>query len=336
MGRRFIAALAFSTAMSCADPFAAPDSGTNVQGVGEDAGVVCVDLQGTVSTITRGTYCVVGDVIIPSGVTLDVPPGTTFIVKGKFHFGRDPAMPDLEPPAIMGSGALRAVGTAEEPIIFRGETPETGWFGIGLSHAQDVIHLEYVTIADTNKGDPSRISRIWRVGGGLNSYMNSKGTILRHCTFTNNRALSAGGAVEIFGHGVWPDQGKVEITDTLFENNSCECGLYFGNVNDKCGGGALRLSRVGGSADLVKIERNTFRGNSAKSAGAMTPAFGGAIAGAQSGVLLGAGNVFENNEAASGDGAISCNNEPMLGRVIKEVDPSVTFSNNRPGNGCGL
>ncbi len=333
MGRRFIAALALSTAMSCADPFASPDSGTNVQGVGDDAGVTCVDLQGTISTITKGVYCVVGDVIVPTGTTLEIPAGTTFIVKGKYHFGRDPAIPDLEPPAIMGSGAIKAIGTAEEPIIFRGETPDTGWFGIALSHSNDVIQFEYVTISDTNKDDPNQFSRIWRVGGGLNSYMNAKGTIIRHCTFTNNKAYSAAGAMEIFGHGQWPDTGKVEITDTVFENNSCDCTFYGANVNDKCGGGALRLSRVSGDADLVKLERNTFRGNSAKSG--PVPGYGGAIAGAQSGVILGAGNVFENNEAAGGDGAISCNNEPMLGRVIDEVDPSVTFTNNRPTNGCG-
>lgn len=330
MGRRFIAALALSTAMSCADPFASPDSGTNMQGVGgEDAGVACnVDLQGVVTTLAKGNYCVVGDVIIPPNTTLDIPAGTTFTVKGRFHFGRDPAMPDYEPPMITGSGAIRAIGTAEEPIVFRGETPDTGWFGIAVSHASDVIQLEYVTISDTKKDDPSTFSRIWRVGGALNSYMNKKGTILRHCTFTNNRVVSAGGAVEIFGHGQWPDAAPVEITDNTFENNSCECSVYSTNANDTCGGGALRLTQVSGNATLVKIEGNTFRNNSAK------VGFGGGLGGSQSGVTLGAGNVFEGNEAAAG-GAISCNNEPMLGKVIDELDPSVTFTGNRPDIGCG-
>jgi hypothetical protein len=334
MGRLIAAALTFATTVSCMGQLSAPSAAppdTN----GLDAGVACVELQGIVSTITKGTWCVVGDVIIPSGVTLDIPAGTTFIVKGRYHFGRDPAMPDLEPPAIEGSGGLRAIGTAEEPIIFRGETPDTAWYGIAISHAQDVVQLEHVTISDTLKDDRSRDSRIWRIGGALNSYVNKKGTVIRHCTFTNNRAWSASGAVEIFAHGQWPNEGPVEITDSRFENNSCDCALYSATMSDQCGGGALRLIRVSGDGALVKLENNVFRNNTANNTVGGVAAYGGALGGAQAGVILGPGNVFEGNRAANGDGAISCNHEPMLGRVIQAIDPSVTFTNNQPDTGCG-
>lgn len=329
--RRLVAACAV-LGLSCVGPRDPNNNVNNTEEVGE---VTCtIDLQGSVSTIEKGVYCVVGDVIIPSGVTLDIPPGTQFVFKGRYHFGRDPLVPDLEPPAIMGSGTIRAIGTAEEPIVFRGETPDTGWFGIAISHTHDVLQLEYVTISDTYKDDDNRNSRIWRTGGGLNSYMNKKGTILRHCTFKNNRALSAGGGVEIFGHGYWPEQGPVEISDTRFEGNSCECSLYSSTPLDRCGGGGLRLTRVSGSDVLVKLQNNTFLNNEARAVG-MVESFGGGLSGSQSGVILGPGNVFEGNSAANGDGAISCNHEPMLGSVIDEVDPSVTFTNNRPDNGCG-
>lgn len=333
---RLTAVVVLLTSISCTGIMQSGDGGSSsVDGVDRDAGG-CVDLSGVVTTIAKGTYCVTGDVVIPTGVTLDIPAGTTFIVKGRYHFGRDALVPDLEPPSIEGSGTIRAIGTAEEPIIFRGETPTTGWYGLVISHSHAPVHLEYVTISDTYKDDQDRNSRIWRRGGALNSYVNNKGTILRHCTFTNNRSLGAAGAVEIFAHGYWPDQGAVEITDTRFEGNTSECAAYSGSLSDRCGGGGLRLVRINGDEDVVKVQNNIFRNNRALSgADGGIEAYGGALAGAQSGVILGAGNVFEGNTAATNDGAISCNAEPTLGSVVDAVDLSVTFTSNTPNNGCG-
>ena len=140
--------------------------------------------------------------------------------------------------------------------------------------------------------------------------------------------------MEVNGHGQWPDEGLIEVTDTTFEGNVAECSVYGATANDLCGGGGLRLSRVSGNDVLVKIQNNTFRNNEAKALSTVE-SFGGALSGSQSSVILGPGNVFEGNSAATGDGAISCNHEPMLGRVVSEIDPSVTFSGNRPDNGCG-
>lgn len=297
-----------------------------------DAGT-CVPLQGTVTTIARGTYCVTGDVIIPTGVTLDIPAGTTFIVMGRHHFGRDPAIPDSEPPSIPGSGSIHAIGTAAEPIVFRGATPTTGWYGLVVSHSHDTVHLEYVTIRDTYKNDTNPSSRIWKRGGGLGSYVNAKGTILRHCTFINNRASSVAGALDINGHGQWPNAGPVEITDTLFENNYCECSTYSGSSIDLCGGGAIRFSHVGGDGNLVKIRNNVFRNNEARRTGSID-AYGGAIGGFDDGIVIGPGNVLDSNHA-TGDGAISCNHQATVGTLISAVDPSVIFTHNTPDNGCG-
>lgn len=324
----------------------APDAGVVVPPPPRDAGTSspsdagvgvpanCTPLQGTVTSLVKDTYCVVGDVIVPTGVTLHIPAGTTFIVRGKYHFGRDPALPDLEPPAIPGSGSIHAIGTAAEPIVFRGEAPDTGWFGIVVSHSHDTVHFEWVTIRDTNKDDRSRTSRIWRRGGALGSYVNVKGTILRHCTFINNRAWSVAGAVDLNSHGSWPDEGPVEITDSLFEDNTCECGVYSGVGTDVCGGGAIRFSHIGGNADLVKIRNNVFRNNQSLRTTTFD-AFGGAIGGFDSSLIIGPGNVFEGNHASTNEGAISCANVPQLGLVIDGVDPSVTFANNSPNNGCG-
>lgn len=298
-----------------------------------DAGP-CTQLSGVVTTLTRGHYCVTGDVIIPTGVTLNVPAGTTFTVMGRYHFGRDPSWIDAEPPTIPGSGSLHAIGTAAEPIVFRGVTPDVGWYGIVISHSHDTVHLEHVTIRDAYKDDTNPSSRIWKRGGGLNSYVNVRGTIIRHSTFLNNRARSIAGALAINGHGSWPNAGPVEITDSVFEDNRCECRVYSGSSTDFCGGGAIRFSHVGGDANLVKLQRNVFRRNAAQRLAAID-AYGGAIGGFDDGIIIGPGNVFEQNAAATADGAITCNGQSHLGTIIDAVDPSVVFSGNAPDDGCG-
>ncbi len=312
------------------------DAGT-ANGGQPDAGVPpgCPSLFGTLTSITAGTWCVTGDVIIPHGTTLVVPPGTTFIFMGRFHFGRDPAKPDSEPPAIVGSGSLHAIGTQAQPIVFRGATPTTGWFGIVIDHSDDTVHLEWVTIRDTHKDDPNPSSRIWIRGGALGSYVNAKGTIIRHSTFVNNHTASVAGALDINGHGSWPNAGPVEITDSLFEDNWCDCVRYSYSSTDLCGGGAIRLSHVGGDASLVKIQRNVFKNNRSLRTGSID-AYGGAIGGFDSAVIIGPGNVFQNNHADTGDGALSCSHRASLGTIITAVDPSVTFSGNTPDTGCGL
>jgi hypothetical protein len=287
-----------------------------------------------VTSLKRDTYCVTGDVIIPTGTTLTVPAGTTFIVMGRYHFGRDPAIPDLEPPAISGSGSLHAIGTATEPIVFRGVTPDVGWYGIVVSHSHDTVHLEYVTIRDTYKDDDDPSSRIWRRGGALGSYVNVRGTIVRHSTFVNNRASSVAGAIDLNSHGQWPNEGPVEITDSLFENNRCDCVIYSGSSADLCGGGAIRFSHIGGDAALVKVERNVFRDNEARKVSSID-AYGGALGGFDSRIVVGPGNVFVTNRAATGDGAISCAHDSTVGRIFSAVDPTVVFSGNLPDNGCG-
>lgn len=298
-----------------------------------DAGP-CTPLSGVVTQLAKGTYCVTGDVIVPTGTTLVIPAGTTFIVMGRFHFGRDPSIPDAEPPTIQGSGSIHAIGTAAEPIVFRGATSATGWYGIVVSHSHDTVHFEYVTIRDTLKDDTNPSSRIWRRGGALGSYVNAKGTILRHCTFVNNVASSVAGAFDLNSHGFWPNPGPIEITDSRFEDNRCDCVTYGFSGTDLCGGGAIRVSHIGGDASLVKIERNVFLRNQSRKTGSID-AYGGAIGGFDSSIILGPGNVFTDNRAGTGDGAISCSHQSTLGTIIDAVDPSVTFQGNLPDNGCG-
>ena len=289
----------------------------------------CQDLKGVVTTITKGVYCVTGDVIVPKGALLDIPAGTEFIVMGRFHFGRDPALPD-DDTAI--TGGIRAIGTASEPIVFRGATKSTGWFGLAVSHNPDPVHLEYVTIRDTYKDDHSPVNRIWRRGGGLSSYVNVKGTILRHCQFINNRAWMVAGALDVNGNGEYPNTALLEITDSLFEDNVCECGTYDGSTDDKCGGGAIRFSH---NVPPIKIERNVFRNNRALRTAAID-AYGGALGGFDSLVPIGKNNQFLGNSAQAHDGAISCAGHPQLGFNFASVDSSNTFTGNTPDNGCGL
>lgn len=65
-------------------------------------------------------------------------------------------------------------------------------------------------------------------------------------------------------------------------------------------------------------------------------AYGGAIGGFDSSIIIGPGNVFTDNRAGSGDGAISCTHRAAVGTIIDGVDPSVTFQGNSPDNGCGF
>ncbi|MBI5498273.1 MAG: hypothetical protein HY904_24945 [Deltaproteobacteria bacterium] len=289
----------------------------------------CTDLSGSISSVAAGTYCVTGDIIIPAGSVLVVPPGTEFIFMGRYHFGRDPALPD-DASAI--SGGLTAIGTAEQPIIFRGRDAQTGWYGITISHAPDVVRLEHVTIRDTYKDDPNPTSRIWRRGGGLSSYVNVAGTLIRHCAFINNRAWMVAGALDVNSNWDGHQTNPVEVTDTLFEDNTCECGIYVGSANDKCGGGAIRFSHVAGP---VTVARNTFRNNRALNTVGI-PAYGGAFGAFDSGIPLGPGNRFENNAAADADGAISCAGQAVLGVNFTRVDSTNVFTGNTPDNGCGL
>jgi hypothetical protein len=247
---------------------------------------------------------------------------------GRFHFGRDPALADT---AGAQSGTVRAIGTATEPIIFRGQTAQTGWYGIVVSYSPNPIQLEYVTIRDTFKDDPNPNSRVWKRGGAIGSYQNSGGTIIRHCVFINNRALHMAGAIDFNGSG-----SQVEISDSHFEGNSCDCALTSApSTTDLCGGGAVRFSHVAGNADKVKIVNNRFLNNQSRTTGTM-PAYGGALAGFDNSIIIGPGNVFSDNSAGAGDGAISCTNQTALGNNFVSVDPSCTFANNVPNNGCGL
>lgn len=291
----------------------------------------CPPLSGVLTSVAKGTYCVNGDIVVPAGTTLMIPPGTTFIFMGAYHFGYDSTLPDDE---VRSSGTIWAIGTAAEPIVFRGATPETGWFGIVLYHAHDRAHFEYVTIRDTHKSDTNVSSRIWRQGGGLNSYVTRAGTILRHCSFINNRARSIAGALYINSHAVWPDRGPIEITNSLFERNSCDCYAYVSSSTDLCGGGAVRFAHIGGDEELIKIRDNLFSDNHARLHDSLG-AYGGAIAGFDASVILGPGNVFTNNSAATTDGAVSCGGVPNVGLVLKSIDASVTFTGNTPNNGCG-
>jgi predicted outer membrane repeat protein len=282
--------------------------------------------------VAAGEYCVDGDVVIPQGTTLDIPAGTSFIFTGRYHFGRDPSFPDDE---AHPSGSIRAIGTASAPIVFRGASESTAWYGIVIYHSDQKVQLEYVTIRDTYKDDPNVNSRIWTRGGALSSYVNNPGTIIRHSTFINNRSISISGAIDINSHGMWPNEGPIEITNSVFENNIAECTVFGGGATDPCGGGAVFFAHVGGDASVIKIENNVFRGNTAKKT-AQDDACGGALAGfVDVSIVLGPGNVFENNSASTSGGAICCSGDTKLGAVFTAIDSSVRFTGNTPNNGCG-
>jgi hypothetical protein len=309
---------------------AVPAACTDPEGGNTGIPVICTDLKGEISEIGAGTYCVTGDVIIPNNTVLRIPAGTEFVFMSKHHFGKNPIIPD----DVYSGVGLEAIGTAEQPIVFRGATPEIRWWGILIDKSSVAVRLEYVTIRDALKDDSSPISAQFTRGGGLGSVLNLKGTIIRNCKFIHNEASTVGGAIHIDGNGTWGDSvgcGLVEITNTLFKDNSCDCQyIDTPSSDDRCGGGAIRLTQL---CPNFKLEGNAFCGNRAQTG--RSSGRGGALsAWMASDLNVGKNNVFSGN-AANAEGAISCAGRG-LGTGFASVDPSNSFVDNKPDIGCGL
>jgi parallel beta-helix repeat protein len=105
------------------------------------------------------------------------------------------------------TGSLNAVGTAQEPIIFRGVTEGQGtWLGLGINSSTSANHLEYCEIS----------------GGGASQMYNAggQGNLVIHCSGSvevNNCTISDSG-----GWGIDFVQGGNSLDDSnnTFSNNA--------------------------------------------------------------------------------------------------------------------
>ena len=87
---------------------------------------------GTVSgiwTAAESPYLIEGDIAIHADSVLTIEPGVVVNFQGHYH--------------LAVNGALLAVGTAEDSILFTAADTEIGWKGIRINEGIDSTRLEY-------------------------------------------------------------------------------------------------------------------------------------------------------------------------------------------------
>jgi len=305
---------------------------------------------GTVSgtwSITGSPYLIQGDITIHAGSTLSIEPGVVVNFHGHYQ--------------IYVNGALEALGTAQDSIVFTAADTATGWQGIRIDAGIDSTHLEYciiehgrrtgTAIADLGGGintasidaviSHCRVSdcHAYR-GGGL--YVQSDPltgpSTISACTFSNNSAEQQGGGLSFSG-------ADLVLIDCLFENNQCGsngggvyCYGYFvssveiigctflENEADSGGGGVL-IDYVR-NGDGVIINDCEFTSNTCNADG------GGGIS------LTSTDDVLITNCTFSGNwGAVTGNNLDGGGAIFANSGSSTvsfcTFDHNFGFGGCG-
>ena len=231
-------------------------------------------------------YLVVGEVVVPAGLTLTIAPGVEVNFQGHYSF--------------TVNGDLQALGAKGDSILFTTDTPAVGWGGIRVD-SDDVVALSYCRIEHgLTAGSYPDIH-----GGGL--ALLSSNAIVDHCLFADNDATGAsngmGGAVyaiytgsstgalteflecrfvrnHAYGEGgaiKFTGDMNTEITGCEFIENDCGYGggaiscysvegtkmircLFANNYTMYSSGGALNTMGYGNSLSLVHC---TLSGNSA-------------------------------------------------------------------------
>ena len=142
-------------------------------------------------------YIVTSFLYIDSGVTLTIMPGTEILVYGglisaSHHFEWGGLNNDNEPVAkmIIVNGAINAVGSPEDPIIFDKyqDNSEYRWGGIALTPDAPISSFEYCEIRHTYIGNyvPNEVPNY--IYGGHRGAINFLNGLInvKNCTFENN------------------------------------------------------------------------------------------------------------------------------------------------------
>ena len=144
-------------------------------------------INGKTWTPANSPYLVTGDINV---VNLEIEPGVTVLFDGDYVFGV--------------TGILKAVGTAQDSIVFTITDSVAGWRGISFNSVSSRFDLAYCKIEfATNSGIRLETSIVTMKnctisnnssdnGGGV--YISGSSiAILRNCTIINNVATSGGG-----------------------------------------------------------------------------------------------------------------------------------------------
>jgi predicted outer membrane repeat protein len=181
---------------------------------------------GTVSgtwSLTGSPYLIQGDITIHADSVLSIEPGVFVDFQGHYQ--------------LYVNGALEALGTAQDSIVFTAANTAEGWRGIRIDAGIDSTHLEYCIIehgrrtgtalADWGGGvytasidaviSHCRVSGCHAYNGG-GMYVQSDPltgpSTISACTFSNNSAEQQGGGLSFCG-------ADLVLTDCLFESNQC-------------------------------------------------------------------------------------------------------------------
>ncbi len=290
--------------------------------------------------LSGSPYIVTDDVIVGSGSSLIIEPGTEVIFLDDYKF------------EVADNGDLQAVGTETDQIVFKPLLSVNGWKGIWLDGASDDSRLEYCRIRDgiaDGVGDEEN-------GGGIfcrNSNPTITNCIIERCvavrgagiylenanpaivsnTISENIAEEDGGA--LYCHASDPEISQNMLLDNTAVNGAAIC-CY--NSQPSISGNTLQENGASGSGGGIHCDNSTslitsnmFIFNTAGSGGAIS---------AQSGSPVIELNSFIDNDASQG-GAIYgnqtdmtvqqnsfFNNDGTAGGAIRGYESTVNIINN--------
>jgi hypothetical protein len=189
------------------------------------------DVSGPVSgtwTAANNPYNVLGELNVPSGQTLNIQPGVHVIFQGHFKFN------------VSQDATLKALGTAQDTILFTASNISNGWHGIRFFYPAPGCSLQYCHFAYGNAYDSTSEDR---EGGALYFYgFQTSFLNIHHCLIEGCQAAD-GGAIYM---------GYYNMSYCDFINNSA---MFISGM----GGGGGAISGANG-----QLSHCTFRGNIAQ------------------------------------------------------------------------
>ncbi len=146
------------------------------------------------------TVFVVGDVIVPTGSSLSIAPGTNVVFKGHYN--------------VLVNGTFEAFGTEEKYITFtsidttgfyKWDSGDGGWNAITFQDIEDPIKIEYCNFSYGKAVNGMR-------RGGALRFINAADVVINNCNFVNN-FTSAKGA------GLYAENSNLKITNCVVDGN---------------------------------------------------------------------------------------------------------------------